>query len=216
MGEVSERVRDLRNDYRKGELNESSVAGDPVSQFRTWMEEAIQAEVAEPNAMTLATADAAGLPSARIVLLRGFDTRGFVFFTNYQSHKGSDLSVNPQAALCWFWPDLERQIRVVGAVEKVSVEESDDYFRKRPRGSRIGAWASPQSQVIDDRSFLELRVDEFETEFGTGEVLRPPHWGGYRLTPSSVEFWQGRASRLHDRIKYVWKDAGWTVQRLAP
>ena len=180
------------------------------------MEEAIQAEVAEPNAMTLATADADGLPSARIVLLRGFDERGFVFFTNYQSHKGSDLSVNPQAALCWFWPDLERQIRVVGAVEKVSLEESDDYLRKRPRGSRIGAWASPQSQVIDDRSFLELRVDEFETEFGTGEVLRPPHWGGYRLTPSSVEFWQGRASRLHDRIKYVREDAGLQVQRLAP
>ena len=216
MGEVSARVRDLRNDYRKGELNESSVAGDPVSQFRTWMDEAIKAEVAEPNAMTLATADADGLPSARIVLLRGFDARGFVFFTNYQSHKGSDLAVNPQAALCWFWPDLERQVRVVGQVEKVSVEESDDYFRNRPRGSRIGAWASPQSQVIDDRSFLELRVDEFETEFGTGEVLRPPHWGGYRLRPSTVEFWQGRASRLHDRIRYVRESEGWKVQRLAP
>lgn len=216
MSEVSERVQEIRTDYIKGELNEASVLSDPISQFQQWMDQAIGAEVPEPNAMSLATANAAGHPSVRIVLLRGVDEKGFVFFTNYLSHKGTDLAENPHAALMFFWPELERQVRITGTVAKVSVKESDDYFRKRPRSSRIGAWASPQSQVIDDRTFLELRVDEFETKFETGEVIRPAHWGGYRLAPESVEFWQGRASRLHDRVRYVRSEEGWVIQRLAP
>ncbi len=216
MSEVSERVRELRKDYIMGELNEASVPANPIVQFQRWMEEAIGAEVPEPNAMSLATANAEGHPSVRIVLLRGLDERGFVFFTNYQSHKGTDLAENPYAALAFFWPDLERQVRIMGKVTKVTAEESDAYFKSRPRSSRIGAWASPQSQVIDDREFLELRVDEFETEFESGEVKRPEHWGGYRLYPENVEFWQGRASRLHDRVKYVRIGDGWQIHRLAP
>ncbi len=216
MSEVSERVREIRKDYIMGELNESSVSGDPIVQFKQWMEEAIKAEVPEPNAMSLATANASGHPSVRIVLLRGLDDRGFAFFTNYLSHKGADLAENPHAALAFFWPELERQVRVMGKVRKVSAEESDAYFRSRPRSSRIGAWASPQSQVIDDRKFLELKVDEFETEFERGEVVRPEHWGGYRLYPESVEYWQGRASRLHDRVKYTRSGMNWNIHRLAP
>lgn len=216
MSEISERVRELRIDYQKGELNESSVNADPIAQFQHWMQEAISAEVPEPNALSLATVNAAGQPSVRIVLLRGLDERGFVFFTNYESHKGTDLAANPHAAMAFFWPELERQVRIMGTVEKVSKEESDGYFQSRPRSSRIGAWASPQSQVIDGRSFLELRVDELETQFGSGQVIRPEHWGGYRLNPTSVEFWQGRKSRLHDRIQYVEGEEGWKVQRLAP
>lgn len=216
MSEVSERVRNLRIDYQKGALDEASVLGDPIAQFQSWMDAAIAAEVPEANAMTLSTVNAEGHPSARIVLLRGLDERGFVFFTNYESRKGQDLAANNHAALTFFWPDLERQIRIAGTVDKVSAEESDAYYNGRPRGSRLGAWASPQSQVIENREFLELRLEQEGKRFGEQEVVRPPHWGGYRLNPVSVEFWQGRPSRLHDRIQYVRAEAGWKVQRLAP
>ncbi len=205
----------LRKDYALKTLDEKDVDRDPMRQFGVWMVEAIHAQVAEPTAMTLATADARGRPSARICLLKGVDPRGFVFYTNYESRKGRDLAANPFAAITFLWKDLERQVRIEGAIERVSAKESDEYYATRPLGSRIGAWASPQSEVIADRDWLEGRWAELTDRYGESPP-RPPHWGGYRLLPEHVEFWQGRMSRLHDRIAYGRTPESWSISRLAP
>jgi pyridoxamine 5'-phosphate oxidase len=205
----------LRNEYALKTLDERDVDRDPLKQFGVWMVEAIHAKVPEPTAMTLATVDAKGQPSARIVLLKGVDPRGFVFFTNYQSRKGRDLAANPNAAMTFLWKELERQVRIEGRTEKVTQEESAAYFATRPLGSRIGAWASPQSDVIESRIWLESRWQELGEKHGEDPPL-PPHWGGYRLMPTYLEFWQGRASRLHDRIAYTRDKERWTTARLAP
>lgn len=208
-------IADLRQVYEKSVLLESSLAASPLEQFSVWFDEALKAGVVEPNAMTLATSDARGQPSARIVLLKGIDARGLVFFTNYQSRKGGDLAAQPYASLLFFWPALERQVRLEGPTEKVSDKESDRYFESRPLGSRIGAWASPQSQPIT-RDELEARTRQLTESLGE-QPARPAHWGGYRLVPDRVEFWQGRPSRLHDRLVYQ-RDGHdqWQVSRLAP
>jgi pyridoxamine 5'-phosphate oxidase len=192
-----------------------SALPDPVAQFDRWFQAAIAANVAEPNPKSLATVDLTGAPAARIVLLKGFDATGFVFYTNYDSRKGRDLAANPVAALTFLWKELERQVRIEGRVEKVSAADSDAYFATRPLGSRIGAWASPQSERIENRAWLEQRWAELTAEHGEGPP-RPPHWGGYRVIPQHVEFWQGRLSRLHDRIAYARDAAGWKISRLAP
>jgi len=208
-------IADLRHIYDKSILLESTLAATPLEQFAKWFDEALKADVIEPTAMTLATADAQGRPSARIVLLKGLDNRGLVFFTNYQSRKGDHLAVQPYASLLFFWPALQRQVRLEGLVEKVAEDESDRYFNSRPLGSRIGAWASPQSQPIT-RDELEARSRELAESLGESPK-RPPHWGGYRLLPQRVEFWQGRPSRLHDRLVYERNEHGeWQVARLAP
>jgi pyridoxamine 5'-phosphate oxidase len=205
----------LRNDYALKTLDEGEVDRDPMKQFGVWMVEAIHAQVPEPTAMSLATADAKGNPSARIVLLKGVDPRGFVFFTNYESRKARDLAANPRAALTFLWKELERQVRIEGAVEKVTAAESAAYFATRPLGSRIGAWASPQSDVIASRAWLEGRWDELGKLHGENPPL-PPHWGGYRVMPHHLEFWQGRRSRLHDRVVYTKSGSQWKIARLAP
>jgi pyridoxamine 5'-phosphate oxidase len=193
------------------------VAADPIQQFGIWWQEALQSEIVEVNAMTLATANEQGVPSARIVLLKGYDERGFVFFSNYESKKAGDLQVNPMASLVFFWKELERQVRISGRVEKVTELESDQYFQSRPEGSRIGAWASPQSTVISSRQVIEEKVEALQASFEGKEIPRPLHWGGYRVVPSSIEFWQGRSSRLHDRIQYTLQsDDNWVIERLAP
>jgi pyridoxamine 5'-phosphate oxidase len=197
-------------------LNEETVGTDPFPLFDEWYREARQAGLYLPEAMTLATADEDGVPSARLVLLKGHDERGFVFFSNYESRKAGELAVNPRAALAIHWPILQRQVRIEGTVERITPEESFEYFRTRPRGSRIGAWASPQSRVIPDRSELETRVAEFDARFPGDDVPLPPYWGGYRVRPQRIEFWQGRASRLHDRFRFSRKVDGWAVDRLAP
>jgi pyridoxamine 5'-phosphate oxidase len=206
----------LRRDYTRAGLTEQDADPDPFQFFHRWFDEALAAAVREPNAMTLATAGADGQPAARIVLLKGLDERGFVFYTNYESRKGQELAVRPLAALVFWWQELERQVRVEGSVEKVAAEESDAYFASRPRGSRLGAWASDQSQPIPDRATLERKLDEVTEAYPEGEVPCPPHWGGFRVVPTLVEFWQGRASRLHDRLQYTPGPDGWTIQRLAP
>jgi pyridoxamine 5'-phosphate oxidase len=216
-------LADLRKDYKLASLSEHDVDRSPFKQFEKWFTEAVSAKVLEPNAMTLATVDSQGKPTARIVLIKDFDERGASFFTNYTSRKGDNLATNPNAALVFFWPELERQVRMEGMVERVSAEESDGYYSIRPLGSRIGAWASPQSRVIASRETLESRVKSFTEQYGEAPV-RPPFWGGYRLSPSLIEFWQGRASRLHDRIQYRRAEASgqgaaasdWTLERLAP
>lgn len=208
-------VADIRQSYEKNVLLESALAATPLEQFSRWFEEALKAGAAEPNAMTLATCDGAGKPSARIVLLKGYDEHGFVFYTNYQSRKGAELAGNPYASLLFFWPSLERQVRIEGRVSKVSAEESTAYFDSRPLGSRIGAWASPQSQPIS-RDELEARTRDFTRSLGE-HPPRPEHWGGYRLEPDCVEFWQGRPSRLHDRLVFRRNaQQQWTSVRLAP
>ena len=205
----------LRSDYSLKTLDESHVDRDPMKQFGVWMVEAIHAQVPEPTAMTLATADAKGRPSARIVLLKGMDGGGFVFYTNYKSRKGRELAANPQAALTFMWKELERQVRIEGKVEKVTAEESRAYYATRPLGSRIGAWASPQSEPIENRAWLEERWAALSKEYGENPALPPP-WGGYRVIPDYLEFWQGRRSRLHDRIVYARAGNGWKLSRLAP
>lgn len=217
MSSKSLDVASLRRNYALQTLSEADVLHDPISQFAVWFEEALNSQLMEPNAMTLATADREGRPSARIVLLKGFDKQGFLFFTNYESRKGQELAENPQAALLFAWLELERQIRIEGAVEKVTPEESKIYFQSRPKGSQIGAWASPQSHVIEGREILERRVAELRVEYEHEEKLPPPpFWGGYRLKPNRIEFWQGRESRLHDRICYTREKENWKIERLAP
>jgi len=208
-------IAQLRKNYTFGQLSETDVPGNPLPLFQLWFDQAVRAKCPEPNSMTLATADQAGNPSARIVLLKGADQNGFTFFTNYESQKGRDLAIRPQAALLFHWHELERQVRILGVVERVSAKESDEYFHSRPHASRIGAWASPQSAAIPSREFLEEAEKRFQTEFGDAPP-RPEHWGGYCLRPTEIEFWQGRPSRLHDRIHYKLDGTDWHVNRLAP
>ncbi len=209
---------DLRQEYHRASLTEADVDPDPLRQFQSWLHEAVQAALPEPTAMTLATVAADGKPSARIVLLKGVDPGGFVFFTNYESRKGMELGARPAAALLFHWVELERQVRVEGVAAKVAAKESEAYFATRPLGSRIGAWASPQSRVIPNREWLEQEVAaarERLAEHGD-QPPRPPYWGGYRVAPSVIEFWQGRASRLHDRLRYHRDGSFWRLERLAP
>ena len=208
-------IADLRENYEKGALLESDVAASPFEQFQDWFDQALTAAVPEPNAMTLATVDDRGQPSARTVLLKGFDTDGFVFFTNYLSRKGRELEQQPRAALLFFWPLLERQVRIEGTVTRVSPDESDTYFASRPLGSRLGAWVSEQSSEITDRDVLVQLEADARARFGD-DPPRPPHWGGYRLVPDNWQFWQGRKSRLHDRLRYRLEGGHWVRERLAP
>lgn len=210
-------LENLRQDYKRKSLGESDLSADPFTQFENWFNEAVSAGLYEPNAMNLATADVTGRPSARIVLLKGFDTSGFKFYSNYSSHKGSQLSANPYAALTFFWPELERQVRIEGKVEKTTAEESDAYFNKRPTGSQIGAIVSPQSSIIPDRNYLEERWKLYAEQAVNQVMQRPENWGGYKVVPSLVEFWQGRPGRLHDRLAYTLENQdGWKIARLAP
>jgi pyridoxamine 5'-phosphate oxidase len=210
-------LADMRTDYQLQKLSEGSVAENPFLQFNTWWSEAVEAKIDEVNAMTLATASGEGVPAARTVLLKAFDENGFVFFSNYDSNKGKQLQENPMACLVFFWKELERQIRITGTVSKTSSKESDDYFNSRPEGSRVGAWASPQSHIISSREWLEENEKEFRKKFNTEKLSRPENWGGYRVMPSVIEFWQGRANRLHDRIQYTLQEnSKWVIERLAP
>jgi len=212
-------LADLRQEYARAELTRDHVADAPIDQFEDWFDEVLDSEVEEPNAMTLATAAPDGTPSARIVLLKGLDERGFHFYTNYDSRKGTELSQNPHAALVFLWKPLERQVRIEGTVERMPDEESTEYFHRRPRGAQLGAWASPQSRVVESRAALEQNLAAVEAEHeDQGEIPRPPHWGGYVVRPLQIEFWQGRPNRLHDRLRYRRgnPDEDWTLERLAP
>ncbi|EPR69912.1 pyridoxamine 5'-phosphate oxidase [Cyclobacterium qasimii] len=211
------KLSDIRIEYSSKKLNLNEINSNPLEQFKVWLSEAITAQVNEPTAMHLCTINDEGHPSGRIVLLKGAD-EGFVFFTNYSSHKGKQLAKHPVASLTFFWPELERQVRIEGTVAKTSTDESDEYFKSRPEQSQIGAWTSPQSEVIPDRAYLEERQLEIEKRFNSEPIIRPENWGGYRLSPTSMEFWQGRPARLHDRVFYSIKDGNseWTMERLAP
>ncbi len=209
-------VEDLRREYARAGLHEPDVHPDPTEQFSRWFDEALSANLHEPNAMTLATATRVGRPSARIVLLKGFDERGFVFYTNYEGRKGRELEENPYCALVFYWGELERQVRIEGRASRVSAEESEAYYRRRPRGSRLGAWVSEQSRPVGGREVLEGRLRELEREYEGREVSRPSFWGGYRVEPEEMEFWQGRENRLHDRLVYRRSDEGWEIERLQP
>ena len=212
-----DRLVELRRGYDRDTLDEAHAVDDPFAQFGRWIADALAADLLDANAMTLATVDEAGRPAARVVLLRGWDESGFVFFTNYESRKGAEIAAHPAGALVFFWASLERQVRVNGRVVKLSSAESDTYFARRPRGHRISAWASPQSAVIASRAALEARLDEEERRFADADVPRPPFWGGYRVVPDRFEFWQGRLDRAHDRLRYALAAAGeWTRERLAP
>jgi len=213
---TKENLQNLRQDYRVSSLSESDVEVDPILQFKKWFSDAVSAQLYEPNVMTFATADSDGKPSARIVLLKGFNEHGFVFYTNYESKKSQDLIENPQAALVFFWAELERQVRVEGIVSKVDKEVSKAYFHSRPIGSQIGAIASPQSAVITDRSILENKVSALTEQYEGKEIPLPDNWGGYLVEPKHIEFWQGRSSRLHDRIIYDFVESAWKINRLAP
>lgn len=210
------RLFNLREEYTQGELDENQMPEFPIEQFNKWMRDAIDAELSEPNAMVLATCTRDGKPSARIVLLKEVSADGFVFFTNYMSRKGNELSENSASALVFDWHEIERQVRIEGNIEKVSETDSDTYFNARPSNSRLGAWASPQSRVLKNREELENLQKEFEEKFSNRAIPRPPHWGGYVLSPTSIEFWQGRPGRLHDRVLYTLTSSGWEKQRLAP
>ncbi len=207
---------DVRRDYALAVLDTATLDPDPIAQFRHWYADAGRAQLLEPNAMTLATADAAGRPSARVVLLKNIDDRGLVFFTDYRSRKARELAVNPRAALAFLWKELERQVRVAGSVETITRDESAAYFGTRPRGSRLGAWASEQSAVLPDRSVLEREVARLDAQFPDDGIPLPPHWGGYRVVPDEYEFWQGRESRLHDRFRYTRSGDRWRIERLSP
>ena len=209
-------LRGMRASYDRDQLIEADALRDPMAQFQRWIDEAIAAALPEPNAMTLASVDAQGSPSARIVLLRGLDARGFAFYTNYESRKGRELDANPRAALVFYWAQLHRQVRVEGSVVRMSAAESDAYFASRPRGHRLSAWASRQSATIAGREVLEAYLRAFEERFAEREVERPPYWGGYRLVPAAIEFWQGRLNRTHDRLRYTRDATEWTIERLAP
>ena len=209
-------IDDLRREYARARLDEADVSHDPLVEFARWFAEAQEAQASDANAMTLATATTDGAPSARVVLLKAFDERGFVFFTDYRSRKGAELEANPRAALVFYWAELDRQVRITGGVSLTSPEESERYFRSRPLGSRLGAWASHQSRVIPGRAALEADLREVEARFANGDVPLPEHWGGYRVVPETIELWQGRESRLHDRIADRKDGAGWKIARLAP
>jgi pyridoxamine 5'-phosphate oxidase len=216
-GTMQNNIADIRKNYSQKTLSENDVESDPVKQFDRWWKEAVASEIDEVNAMTLATASADGFPSARIVLLKDLSAEGFSFFTNYNSFKGQQLAENPKACLVFFWKELERQVRITGLIEKLSEDKSNEYFQSRPEGSRIGAIASPQSQVIPDRSWLDEQYQKLEQELKNTTMQRPTHWGGYLLKPVIIEFWQGRPSRLHDRIQYTLEENGsWKIERLAP
>ncbi len=214
---MKEKLQDERIDYNAGELNKSDLEADPIKQFLKWYEAYNETGAKDPNAFTLSTVSIEGQPSARVLLLKGVDKGGFEFYTNYESDKGQEIATNPKVALNFFWPTLERQVRIEGVAQKLSEEESTAYFKSRPHGSQLGAWVSPQSTIIESRKYLENRAEELKEKYPS-EVPKPPHWGGYRVMPSKIEFWQGRSSRLHDRFAFVLTEGGqeWTVMRLAP
>ena len=214
---MNKSIADIRRDYSHKSLSEKDADANAIKQFEKWWNEAVDSKIDEANAMTLATSSIDGLPSARIVLLKEFNEKGFVFFTNYESYKAQQLAENPKACLVFFWKELERQIRITGLIQKISGTDSDQYFNSRPESSRIGAWASPQSRVIESRNWLDEKFNELVNKMEGTEIKRPPHWGGYIVKPVVIEFWQGRPSRLHDRIQYTLDDNGeWKIERLAP
>jgi len=211
-----DKLYDMRREYEAGELNEQDLTAEPLVMFSRWLQEAVNTGVTEPNAMTLATATTEGRPSARVVLLKEVNSEGFVFFTNYLSRKGRELLENPHAALVFDWHEMERQVRIEGRVEKLTAKESDDYFISRPENAKIGAWTSPQSKIVKDRSELDKLRKETEQRFAHKEIHRPDHWGGFLIRPTVIEFWQGRPDRMHDRIAYYKTEEGWSMHRLAP